>query len=108
MFSRILNTEISSPALSSTQMSSALVSRNSGESRKPRYRNSDPGGNTRGSNSGGVVCYYCRKPGHVIQDCKKLQNRNQRFLFAHIASSTEAFDQSVQFFADELTRFHLY
>ena len=27
---------------------------------------------------------------------------------AHIASSTEAFDQSVQFSADELARFHLY
>ena len=55
-----------------------------------------------------VVCYYCRKSGHVIQGCKKLQYRNQRVLFAHIASFTEAFDQSVEFSADKLTRFHLY
>ena len=43
-FSRILCTEISPPALSSTQMSCALVGRNSGESGKPQYRNSGLGG----------------------------------------------------------------
>ena len=69
-FSRILRTEISSPT-SPTQMSSALVSWNIGESKKQQYRNSGLGGNTRGLSSGGVVCYYCRKSGHVIQDCKK-------------------------------------
>ena len=89
-------------------MSSALISRNNGESGKPQYRNSGPGGNTRGPNSGGVVCYYYRKSEHVVRDCKKLQNRNHRFSSAHIASSTEAFDQSVQFSAYELARFHLY
>ena len=47
-FNRILRTEISPPTLPSTQMSSALVSRNSGESRNPQYRNSGLGGNTRG------------------------------------------------------------
>ena len=56
-FSRILHTEISSPALSSTQMSGALVGRNSGESGKPQYINSGPGGNTRRPNSIGFVCY---------------------------------------------------
>ena len=54
------------------------------------------------------MCYFCRKPGHVIRDYKKLKNRNQRFSPAHIASSTEAFDQLVQFSTDELTRFYLY
>ena len=71
-FSRILRTEISPPTLPSTQMSSALLGRNKGESRKPQYINSGPKGNTRGPNYGGVVCYYCRKPGHVIRDSKKL------------------------------------
>ena len=47
-------------------MSNVLVGRNSGESRKSQYRNSGPGGNIRGPDSGGVVCYYCRKSGHVI------------------------------------------
>ena len=64
--SRILCTEISPPALSSSQMSSALVGRNSGESGNPQNRNSGLGGNTRGPNSGGVVCYYCHKLGYVI------------------------------------------
>ena len=62
--------------LPSTQLSSALVGRNIGESGKPQYRNSGLRGNIRGPNSGGVVCYYCCKLGHVIRDCKKLQNRN--------------------------------
>ena len=73
-FNRILRTKISSPALPFAQMSSALVDRNSGESGKPQYINSGPRGNTRGPNSGGLVCYYCRKPRHVIRDCKKLHN----------------------------------
>ena len=77
-------------------MSSALVGRNSGELGKPQYINSDPVGNTRGLNFGGVVCYYCRKPGHVTRDCEKLWNRNQRFSSTLIVSSNEASDQSVQ------------
>ena len=89
-------------------MRSALVGQNSGESGKPQYRTSGLGGNTKGPSSRGVVCYYFCKSGHVIQDCKKLHNQNQRFQFTYIASSTKAFDQSVQFSTDELARFHLY
>ena len=33
--------------------------------------------------SGGVVCHYCHNPGHVRWDCRKLQNRNRRFPYAH-------------------------
>ena len=73
-------------------MSNGLVGRNNGELGKPQYRNNGSGGNTRGPNSGGIVCYYYRKPGHVIRDFKKLQNWNKRFPSAHVASSTEAFD----------------
>ena len=29
--------------------------------------------------SRGVVCHYCNNPRHVRQDCRKLQNINQRF-----------------------------
>ena len=83
----------------SAQMSSALVGRNISESEKQQYRNSGPSGNSRGSRSGGVVCYYCHKSGHVIRDCKKWQNRNQRFPSANVASTNEASDQSIQFTA---------
>ena len=55
-----------------------------------------------------MLCYYCRKPEHVIQDCKKMLNWNHRFPSAHIASSNETFDQSVQCSVDELVRLHLY
>ena len=33
--------------------------------------------------SGGVVCHYCHNPGHVHRDCRKLQNRDRRFQYAH-------------------------
>ena len=33
--------------------------------------------------SGGVVCHYCHNPRHVCRDCRKLQDRNQRFQYAH-------------------------
>ena len=29
--------------------------------------------------SRGVGCHYCRKPGHVRRNCRKLQNKNRRF-----------------------------
>ena len=60
-FGRILRTETSSCAPPSTQMSIALVGRNSCESEKQRYINSGPGGNSRGTNSRGVICDYCHK-----------------------------------------------
>ena len=108
-FSRILRTEVSSsssPTLVSAQTSSALIGQTI-ESKRQRNRNNGPGDNTRGPGSGGVVCYYCHKPGHVIRDCKKRQNRNQKFQSAHIASTTEASDQSIQFSTTELARFQL-
>ena len=101
------SSSVSSPTLVSTQTSSALVEQTI-ESERQRNRNSDPGGNTRGPGSGGVVCYYCHKPGHVIQYCKKRQTRNQKFKYAHITSTTEASDQLVQFSVAELAKFQLY
>ena len=44
----------------------------------------------------------------MIRNSKKRQNRNQKFQYAHIASTTEASDQSVQFSVVELARFQLY
>ena len=107
-FSRILCTETSSSTPPSAQMSSALVGRNIGESEKQQYRSSGPGDNSRGTSSGRVVCYYCHKPRHVIRDCKKRQSRNQRLPSAHVASTDKALNQSVQFTAEELDKFHLY
>ena len=97
-FSRILCTEVTSSSsltLVSAQTSSALNGQTI-ESKRQRNRNSGPGDNIRRPGSGGVVCYYCHKLGYVIRDCKKRQNRNHKFQSAHIASTTEASDQSVQ------------
>ena len=107
-FSRILRTKTSSSTPPFAQMSSAFVGRTMGESEKQQYRSGDSGDNSRGTSSGGVVCYYCHKPGHVIRDCKKRQSWNQRVQSAHIPSTNEASDQSVQFTTEELARFHLY
>ena len=107
-FNRILSIETSSSTPPFTQMSSALVGRNSGESEKQQYKNSSPCGNYRGTSYGGVVCYYCHKPRHVIRDCKKQQSRNQIFKSAHVASTNEAPDKSIQFTTKELAKFHLY
>ena len=77
-------------------------------SQKSKNTNSGPGDNSRGPSFGGVVCYYCLTPSHVIRDCKKQQSQNQIFLSAHVASTNEASDQSIQFTTEELARFHLY
>ena len=77
-FSRILRIETSSSIPPSAQMSNALIGRNMGELEKQQYRSGGPNGNSGGTRPGGVVCYYCHKPGHVIRDCKKRQSRNQR------------------------------
>ena len=111
-FSRILRTEVSSSSISSptlvfAQTSSALVEQTI-ESEKQRNRNSGLGCNTRGPSSRGVVCYYCHKSSHVKRDCKKRQTRNHKFQSTHIASTTEASNQSVQFSTTELARFQLY
>ena len=47
----------------------------------------------------------------MIRDCKKRQSQNERFQSvqsAHVASTNEALNQSVQFTTEELARFHLY
>ena len=105
-FSRILRTETSSSTPPSVQMSNALVGRNIDESEKQQYINSNLGDNSRGISSKGVVFYYCHKPEHVIRDCKKWQSRNQILQSAHVASTHEASDQSVQFTTEELAKFH--
>ena len=37
--------------------------------------------------SRGVVCHYCHNPGHVLHNCRKLQNKNRRFqsVYHHIS-----------------------
>ena len=74
-FSRILRIETIASIPPPAQMSSALVGRNVGDLEKQQYRSGGPNGNFRGTSSGGVVCYYCQKPEHVI-DYKKQQSRN--------------------------------
>ena len=66
-------------------MSNALVSKNSNyESVKQQTKSNGSALEPPSQSSGGVVCYYCHKPGHTRQECRKLLNRNQRFQSAHV------------------------
>ena len=40
--------------------------------------------------SRGALCYYCHNPGHVRQNCRKLQNKNQIFQFVHYQKSLKS------------------
>ena len=54
--------------------------------------------------SGGVVSYYCHKPGHTRRECRKLQNLNRRFQYAHVVSTSNTLEQLVVLFADEYAK----
>ena len=45
--------------------------------------------------SGGVVCHYCHNPGHVRQNCRKLQNKNRRFQSIHHQKSLQSASTSI-------------
>ena len=83
VFSRVFRTE-NSPIVQPAQANSALVSRhNIFEAGKHAYRiggvnkglrsnNYDKNTSTYGQESGGIVCHYCHKPGHIKWDCRRL------------------------------------
>ena len=82
-----------------------MVSKNSNY--KPVKHQTKSSGSTLeplGQSSGGVVCYYCHKPGHTRRECRKLLNRNQRFQYAHVASTSNTLEQLVVLFADEYAK----
>ena len=41
------------------------------------------------------MCYCCHNPGHVRQNCRKLQNKNQRFQFVHHQKSLQFASTSI-------------
>ena len=45
--------------------------------------------------SRGVVCHYCHNPGHVLQNCRKLQNKNRRFQSVHHQQSLQSVSPSI-------------
>ena len=101
IFSRLLRSKISP----SIQMSNALVSKNSNyEPVKQQTKSSGSTLKPLGQSSKGVVCYYCHKPGHARQECRKLLNRNRRFESAQVASASNTLKQSVVLSADEYAK----
>ena len=74
-------------------MSNELVSKNSNyESVKQQTKSNGSTLEPSGQSSGGVVCYYCHKPGHTRQECRKLLNRNQIFQYAHVACASNTLE----------------
>ena len=104
-FNRILHTE-NQLFVAPSHPTSALVSQNT--TRSSIYRKG--GDNIRGQHSGEVVCYYCHEPGHTKRTCKKLQNRNPRKPFAHIASNnfSSSSEKTITVSADEFAKFTQY
>ena len=45
--------------------------------------------------SRGVMCHYCHNPGHVRQNCRKLQNKNRRFQSIHHHKSLQSASTSI-------------
>ena len=88
-FNWLLRTKISP----STQMSNALVSKNSNyEPVKQQTKSSGSALKRSGQSSGGVVCYYFHKPEHTRRECRKLLNRNQRFQSTHVVSASNTLE----------------
>ena len=41
------------------------------------------------------MCHYCKNPGHVSRNCRKLQNKNRRFQFVHYQKSLKSASTSI-------------
>ncbi|XP_028762948.1 uncharacterized protein LOC114721283 [Neltuma alba] len=90
VFSRVMRAENLLPPAASIP-TSALLSKGTYETRSPIDNRGGPtrGGSKQGgapSDSSGVVCYYCKEPGHTKRTCRKLQNKQQRNNSAHVAT----------------------
>ncbi|KAL5741578.1 hypothetical protein ACOSP7_028310 [Xanthoceras sorbifolium] len=110
VFSRVLRTEGTPPVL----LSGALVSRSHNyEPGRSTSQSGNKGGGSQGfetrqQDSGGIVCHYCHKPGHMKRDCRKLQYKNQKAHSAHVASTNDHSEKSVLISADEFAKFSQY
>ncbi|XP_028805374.1 uncharacterized protein LOC114760284 [Neltuma alba] len=90
VFSRVMRAENLLPPAASIP-TSALLSKGTYETRSPSDNRGGPtrGGSKQGGapfDSSGVVCYYCKEPGHTKRTCRKLQNKQQRNNSAHVAT----------------------
>ena len=110
VFSRVLRTETAS----STPLTSALVSRRHGNAPGRSFPSSGQQGgypqvsDNRTSDSKGIFCNYCKKPGHTKFECRKLQFKNQQKQFANVASTGDASESPVVISADEFAKYSLY
>lgn len=103
-FTRVLRIESSPTSVSIPQPSSALFSKNNNP-RAPQRNSTDH----RKPESVEIVCNYCRKPGHMKRDCRKLLYKNsQRSQHAQIASTCDIPEASVTISADEFAKFQNY
>ena len=41
------------------------------------------------------MCHYCHNPGHIHRNCRKLQNKNRRFQYAHYQKSLKSASTSI-------------
>lgn len=108
VFSRVLRSESPSPPI--LPLNDVLVSRNNkysswrsinlNRNRGADSQNFEP----QTLDSGGIVCNYCRKPGHTKLECRKLQYKNQQHS-ADVMSTNNASNKSVLISTDDFVKF---
>ena len=57
------------------------------------------------SDSSTITCYYCKEPGHIKHNCRKLQNKQQWTGSANVASSTEDVTMPAAEYAKLITKY---
>jgi GAG-pre-integrase domain/Zinc knuckle len=74
----ILNEELRRKELEITSEFSALVTENRGRSthRNSHYDDKWNKSKRRSKSRNGIICYYCKKPGHMKNECRKLKAKN--------------------------------
>lgn len=74
--------------------SSAMISHQKFPNKFSNYRQSSQPGIQRSQNNDkrdGPFCNYCRKPGHTIDKCRKLENKNKK------VAATVSYDENISF-----------
>ncbi|OIT27486.1 hypothetical protein A4A49_55574, partial [Nicotiana attenuata] len=116
VFSRVLRTE-STPSIQHTYV---LVAEGEGRSDAKRWNNNNDAGKWSNNNDAGrwnsnkgrdndIICRYCKEPGHMKRNCKKLQIHNQRTQTASVvAASNSSSEKTVTISADEYAKLSQY
>ncbi|OIT19193.1 hypothetical protein A4A49_44137, partial [Nicotiana attenuata] len=116
IFSQVLRTE-STPSI---QQTNVLVAKGEGRNDAKRWNNNNDAGKWSNNNDAGrwnsnkerdndIICRYCKEPGHMKRNYKKLQIHNQRTQTANVAAaSNSSSEKTITIPADEYAKLSQY